>query len=159
MQFALNGFTPTSVVTTHRRHRAHYDHHRVAVVDVFNVVSRYSATLLVIAGSMAQTPASEWDLNPETIMVPAGGSVTLQPKITSGTANLALGSATSDSGITVSVTQPSVRTTENGAVTVTAGSAAGFYHYTVAGADSGASQTQSGWIVVGKPAATADENR
>src|SRR5439155_16576850 len=32
----------------------------------------YTATLLVISGTTANVPAAEWDLNPDTIMVPAG---------------------------------------------------------------------------------------
>ena len=117
----------------------------------------YSATLLVITGSITQPPAAEWDLNPDTIMVPAGGSVTLAPKIVSGTGSVTLNSQTSDNGITVALTQPSVTTTQTGTVTVTAGATPGpgFYHYTVTGTDNGGSQqTQSGWIVVGNQAAT-----
>ena len=105
----------------------------------------YSATLLVISGSLAATPASEWDLNPDTTMVAAGGTVTLQPKITSGTANVTLGAATtSDTGITVTVTQGSVTTSQNGTITVVAGNTPGFYHYTMQGIDSGATQSQGG---------------
>src|SRR5206468_10561123 len=48
----------------------------------------YTATLLVISGSSAP-PASEWDLNPDTTMVPANGSVTLSPNLTSGSATVA----------------------------------------------------------------------
>ena len=115
----------------------------------------YSATLLVISGTMAQTPGAEWDLNPDTIMVPAGGTATLQPKITSSSGTVTLSSATADNGITVTLTQPAITTAQTGAITVTAGANPGFYHYTVTGADnSGVSQTQGGWIVVGKPAAT-----
>ena len=114
----------------------------------------YSATLLVISGTMAQAPAVEWDLNPDTIMVPAGGSVTLSPKIVSGTGTVTLNSQQSDGGITVALTQPNVTATP-GTVTVTAGNTPGFYHYTVTGTDNtGTQQTQGGWIVVGNPAAT-----
>src|SRR5438552_9732669 len=54
----------------------------------------YTATLLVIGGSMAKLPANEWDLNPDTIMVPAGGNVTLHPAMVSGTGTVTLGSPT-----------------------------------------------------------------
>jgi hypothetical protein len=117
----------------------------------------YSATLLVIFGSTATPPASEWDLNPDTIMVAAGGSVTLNPKITSSSGSVTLGAPQSDTGITVTVTQSAITTTANGEVTVTAGSgtAPGFYHYSIPGTDaSSVTQTQGGWIVVGNPAAT-----
>ncbi len=114
----------------------------------------YTATLLVITGNSTATPGAEWDLNPDTIMLPAGGTVTLQPSITSGTANVTLMSEQADSGITVALTQPSLTTTQNGTVTVTAGNTPGFYHYTVTGSDGANTQTQSGWIVVGNSPAT-----
>jgi hypothetical protein len=115
----------------------------------------YTATLLVITGTMGQTPAAEWDLNPDTVMVAAGGTVTLRPKISSSAGTVTLTSSTSDSGITVTLTQPSLTTTQTGTVTVVAGATPGFYHYSVSGADhSGVTQTQGGWIVVGNPAAT-----
>ena len=45
------------------------------------------------------------DLNPDTIMVPAGGTATLHPKLLSaGTATLDL--PTSDAGVTVTTSQP-----------------------------------------------------
>jgi Glycoside hydrolase family 44/Fibronectin type III domain len=154
--FTLTGFTPSSVTT--------YTLASTAPTTITSSASAawsstmnfapYTATLLVVSGSEAATPASEWDLNPDTTMVAAGGTVTLQPKITSGTANVTLGSTTSDNGITVTVTQGSVTTTQNGTITVVAGNTPGFYHYTVQGTDSGATQTQGGYIVVGNPAAT-----
>jgi Glycoside hydrolase family 44 len=154
-QLTTNGFTPTSVVTY------------TLAVTAPTVITKatpawsstmtfapYTATLLVITGTTASSPASEWDLNPDTTMVAAGGTVTLQPKITSGTANVSLGAAQSDTGITVTVTQGSLTTTQNGTISVVAGNTPGFYHYTVQGTDSGATQSQGGWIVVGNPAAT-----
>jgi hypothetical protein len=114
----------------------------------------YSTTLLVISGTMTQPPAVEWDLNPDTIMVPAGGSVTLSPKVVSGTGTITLNSQQSDGGITVALTQPHVTSTP-GTVTVTADNNPGFYHYAVTGTDSaGTQQTQGGWIVVGTSAAS-----
>jgi hypothetical protein len=116
----------------------------------------YSATLLVIGGTMAQAPAVEWDLNPDTTMVPAGGEVKLTPKITSGTGSVTLNSTQTDSaGIVVSITQPNVTSTQNGSLNVISVSTPGFYHYSVTGTDStGTQQTQGGWIVVGNPAAS-----
>ena len=154
-QFTTNGFTPSSVAT-----------YTLAVTAQTTIAKAtpawsstmtfapYTATLLVITGSTASTPASEWDLNPDTTMVPAGGTVTLAPKITHGTASVSLGSAQSDTGITVTVGQGSLTTSQNGGITVVAGNTPGFYHFTVQGSDSGATQTQRGWIVVGNPAAT-----
>jgi len=154
-QLTTNGFTPSSVVT--------YTLAATAPTTIAKATpawsstmtfAPYTATLLVITGTTASTPASEWDLNPDTVMVAAGGTVTLQPTITSRTANVSLGSAQSDNGITVTVTQGNLTTAQNGTITVVAGNTAGFYHYTVQGTDSGATQTQGGWIVVGNPAAT-----
>ncbi len=156
VSFALNGFNPSTVVsytlaasapTTITASSSHAWSSTVTVAP-------YTATLLVISGSVAAAPASEWDLNPDTTMVAAGGTVILQPKITSGTANVALGAPQSDSGITVTVTQGSLTTSQNGTITVVTGNTPGFYHYSVPGTDTGATQTQGGWIVVGKPAAT-----
>jgi len=42
----------------------------------------------------------------------------------------------------------------NAEITVHAGSAPGFCHFTVTGSDGTATQNQGGWIVVGNPAAT-----
>jgi hypothetical protein len=122
----------------------------------------YTATLLVISGSLANTPSTEWDLNPDTIMVPADGTVTLSPTITKGTAGITLSSAVFDSfegsaactGGTITLTTPTITTTANGEITVNAGSTPGFCHFTVTGSDGTVTQTQGGWIVVGNPAAT-----
>jgi hypothetical protein len=122
----------------------------------------YTATLLLINGSVATPPASEWDLNPDTTMVAAGGTVTLQPEIISGTANVTLQSAVFDSfegaaacsGGTITLTSATVSSGQPGRITVTAGDTAGFCHFTVTGTDGTATQTKGGWIVVGNPAAT-----
>lgn len=114
----------------------------------------YSVTLLVINGA-GTVPASEWDLNPDTIMAPAVGTTTLKPMLTSGSSTVTLGTPTSDSGITVSVTAKTVTPSAPGSIAVTAGATPGFYHFSVPATDaSGAATSQSGWIVVGNPAAT-----
>lgn len=126
----------------------------------------YSATLLVVTGAPNSTPAAEWDLNPDTVQIPAGGSFTFQPKITSATSSAAtvtLGSAQFDSspaGLTLTIGTPLITQTPltgNGAITVASatGVAPGFYHFTVTGTDSGGvQQKQGGWVLVQKPAAT-----
>ena len=121
----------------------------------------YSATLLVLTGSMAQTPASSWDLNPDTTMVPASGTVMLAPKLISGSANVSLSNAVFDSfegasacSGTINITTSTISSGQPAEITVNAGSTPGFCHFTVTGTDSGATQTQGGWIVVGNPAAT-----
>jgi len=122
----------------------------------------YTATLLVISGSLATPPVSDWDLNPDTIMVAEGGTATLQPKITSGTATVTLSSAVFDayegaakcSGL-LALGGPSITTSQPGSITVTTGSASpGFCHYTVTGNDGTATQTEGGWIVIGNTPAT-----
>jgi fibronectin type 3 domain-containing protein len=161
-QFAFNGFTPTSVVS--------YTLAKTAPATITSSSSAwsstqtfapYTATLLVITGTTATTPVSSWDLNPDTTMVAAGGTVTLSPKITSGSANVNLGSAVFDayegaaacSG-TISLTTPTIVPGTPGEITVTAGNTPGFCHFTVTGSDGTATQNEGGWIVVGNPAAT-----
>jgi hypothetical protein len=121
----------------------------------------YSATLLVISGSMANVPASEWDLNPDTIMVPAGGTVTLQPKIIGGSANVTLSSPVFDSfegapacSGSLTLTTATITPTQPGKITVNAGGMPAFCHFTVTGSDGTVAQTQGGWIVVGNPPAS-----
>jgi fibronectin type 3 domain-containing protein len=127
----------------------------------------YTATLLVISGALAKTPAAEWELNPDSIQVAAGGTVTLAPMITSGSGSVTLSSAQVDTNYTangtqsgaggsaITITSPSITITQPGAISITAASTPGFYHFTVTGQDgSGANETQGGWIVVGNPAAT-----
>jgi len=122
----------------------------------------YTATLLVVSGTQSNVPAAEWDLNPDTIMVPAGGTVTLNPSITSGTGTVTLSNAAFDSyegasmcSGSLNITTAAVTTSTNGVIVVNAGNSPGFCHFSVSGTDSaGVTQAQGGWIVVGKPAAT-----
>jgi hypothetical protein len=114
----------------------------------------YTTTLLVATGSMS-SPSADWDLNPDTTMVPARGRTTLQPKIVSGSGTVTLGTPQSDHGITLVVTQPNLTSSQEGSISVSAGSAPGFYHFTVPSTDNaGVAQSQSGWIVVGNLPAT-----
>lgn len=159
VQFALNGFTPSTVTKYTVSSASSSSITATASAAWSSTISfaPYSATLLVISGSTPQLPDAEWDLNPDTIMVPTGGSVTLQPKITSASGMVTLGAPQSDAGITLNTTQSSLTTTQNGAITVASasGTAPGFYHFTVPGTDgAGVVQNQSGWIFVTKPAAT-----
>jgi hypothetical protein len=156
-QFALNGFTPSQVTT----YTLSKKNPKTIVASGTQAWSSslslppYSATLLVVTGSMAQLPNAEWDPNPDAIMVPANGTVTLSPKIVSGSGTVTLGTPQVDAGISLSVTQATISTGQNGAIVVTAGNNAGFYHFSIPGTDStGVLQRQSGWILVGNPAAT-----
>jgi hypothetical protein len=154
---ATNGFTP-SQVTSYTLSSTAPGSIVASAAQAFNstvTLPKYSVTLFVISGTTANNPATAWDPNPDTVMVPAGGTFTLQPAITSGSGTVTLGTPTFDTGITVAVTQGIVSTSTKGAVTVTAGNTPGFYHYVLAGTDNaGVTQNEGGWIVVGKPAAT-----
>ncbi len=93
-------------------------------------------------------------MNPDTIVVPANGTATLSPKFISGSGTVTLGSPSSQAGITVTTMNSTVNTGQQGSVQVTAGSTPGFYSYTVPATDSSSvSTSQSGWILVTKPAA------
>ena len=121
----------------------------------------YSITLLLITGTEASKPASEWYLNPDDLMIPASGTGTLHPAISSGSGPVTLSSAVFDayegasacSGSLVLINS-AITATLPGTITATAGSTPGFCHYTVTGSDGTATQTQGGWIVVGNPPAT-----
>jgi hypothetical protein len=162
--FTTTGFTPTNV-TTYTLSQSSPSSIVAGTSKAWSssmTFAPYTATLLVVSGSVASTPAAAWDLNPDTVMVPASGTVTLQPKMISGTANVSLTSAAFDSfegavactGGTITLTTPTITSIAPGEITVKAGSTPGFCHFTVTGTDSGATQTEGGWIVVGNPAAT-----
>jgi len=129
------------------------------------LIAPYSITLLVINGSEGSKPASEWYLNPDDLMIPASGTATLRPAISSGSSNVTLSSADFDayegaakcSG-SLTLTNATITATQPATITVNAGSTAGFCHYTVTGGDSTATQTQGGWIVVGNPPATLTQS-
>jgi hypothetical protein len=163
--FSPNGFTPSSVTSYTLASTAPNTITASSAGSWSSApmtVAPYSATLLVITGTTATKPGSEWDLNPDTIMVPAGGTVTLNPMLTSGTDNVILANPSFDAyegasacAGTMNITTTAITTTSNGAITVNAGATPGFCHFTVTGSDiTGVTQAQGGWIVVGKPAAS-----
>ena len=161
--FNFSGFTPSTVATYTLAATAPNTiaaTPAAAWASPINVAP-YSATLLVITGATGTLPSAEWDLNPDTIMVPAGGTVTLSPTITNGSGNVTLGNAAFDAyeGAaacpgSLSITTAGLSTSSRGAISVTASSTPGFCHFTVSGTDGTARQKQGGWIVVGNPAAT-----
>jgi hypothetical protein len=155
-QFSINGFTPQKV-TAYTLSSTNPTKIVASATTAWSSTMNfapYTATLLVVTGA-AQFPGAEWDLNPDTTMLAAGGKVILQPKVLSGAATVTLGTPQSDSGIIVTVTQPTLSSGHNGSITVTAGTTPGFYHYTVPSTDSGGvTQQQGGWIVVGNPPAS-----
>jgi len=119
----------------------------------------YSITLLVVSGSQPSKPASEWYLNPDDLMIPASGTGIVHPKIVSGTASVTLASAAFDAfeGIrpcrgSITLTDAAITTTKPATITINTSNSPGFCHYTVTGSDGTSTQTEGGWIVVGKPA-------
>jgi Glycoside hydrolase family 44 len=156
VQFTLNGFNPQQFksYTLSSANPTQIVASQAAKWSSSMSFAPYSATLLVVSGT-AQLPGADWDLNPDTTQLASGGTVVLQPKVTTGSATVTLGSPTFDSGITVVVNQPSVSKGHNGKITVTAGTTPGFFHYTVPSTDTnGMAQQQSGWILVGNPPAS-----
>jgi len=156
VQFTLNGFTPQQF-TSYTLSAANPNQIVTSQTTKWSSslsFAPYSATLLVVSGS-AQLPGADWDLNPDTTQVAAGGTVVLQPRVTAGSATVTLGTPTFDSGIGLVVNQPSLTKGQSGKITVTAGSNAGFFHYSVPSTDTnGVAQQQGGWILVGNPPAS-----
>ncbi len=155
-QFSLHGFTPQQF-TSYTLSAANPTQIVASSKTAWSssqTFAPYSVTLLVVTGK-SQLPGATWDLNPDTIMVAAGHTVTLLPKITSGSATVTLGTPQSDAGISLVVSESTLTPGVDGKITVTAGSTPGFYHYTVPSTDTtGVAQTQSGWILVGNPSAS-----
>jgi hypothetical protein len=161
--FNLNGFSPTSYVayTLSSTAPGSISASSSTAWNATQTFAPWSITLLVVNGSEGSTPASEWYLNPDDLMVPANGIGTLTPVITSGTANVTLTSAVFDEyeGApacrgTLGLANATITPSLPAMITVKTGSTPGFCHYTVTGSDGTATQTQGGWIVVGEPAAT-----
>jgi hypothetical protein len=156
-QINLNGFNPSQVTTFTL---AQSSPGSIVASSAQSWTSNwmfapYSATLLVISGSLAQSPSAEWDLNPDVTMAAASGTVVLRPKITSGSGTVTLTSVQSDSGVTIANTQPNLTASQTGTLTVTAGTTPGLYKFTVTGTDNlGVKQNQGGWILVANPAAS-----
>jgi Glycoside hydrolase family 44 len=155
-QFAINGFTPKQVTsyTLASTNPTQIVASKTAAWSATITFVPYTATLLVVTGT-SQLPGAEWDLNPDTTMVAAGGTVLLQPRVTSGSATVTLGVPTSDSGVSLVVSQPTLSAGHPGKIVATAGTTPGFYHYSVPSTDTaGVAQQQGGWILVGNPPAS-----
>jgi hypothetical protein len=160
-QFAINGFAPQQV-TTYTLSSTNPTKIVASSTTAWSSTTRfapYTATLLVLTGT-SKLPAAEWEPNPDTTMVAAGGKIVLHPRITSGSGTVTLGIPQSDSGITLTVTQPTLLSGKSGSIAATAGATPGFYHFTVPSTDSaGVAQQQGGWIVVGNAAASLTRRR
>ncbi|MGO9338703.1 MAG: glycoside hydrolase family 44 protein [Terracidiphilus sp.] len=161
--FNLNGFSPTTYVayTLSSTASGSIAASSSTAWNATQSFAPYTITLLVVNGSEASTPASEWYLNPDDLMVPAIGIGNLTPVIMNGTANVTLTSAVFDayegtpacSGV-LGLANATITPLLPGMIVVKPGSTPGFCHFTVTGSDGTATQTQGGWIVVGNPAAT-----
>ena len=165
--FNLNGFSPTTYVayTLSSTAPGSIAASSSTAWNATQSFAPYSITLLVITGTESSKPASEWYLNPDDIMVPASGSTAIHPAIFSGSANVTLTSAVLDAyegasacNGSLALTNPTITAATPATITVSAGSTAGFCHYTVTGNDGTATETQGGWIVVGNPAATLTQS-
>jgi hypothetical protein len=165
--FNLNGFSPSTYIayTLSSTASASIVASSSAAWSATQSFAPYSVTLLVLTGTESTKPASEWYLNPNDLMIPASGTATLHPAISSGSSPVTLSSAVFDayegapacSGSPV-LSNATITTTQPGTITVNAGSTPGFCHFTVTGSDGTATQTQGGWIVVGNPPATLTQS-
>ncbi len=165
--FSLNGFSPASYVayTLSSTSSSAISASTSTGWTATQSFAPYSITLLSITGNENPQPASEWSLNPDDLMIPASGTATLHPVLTSGAANVTLSSAVFDayegapacSG-SLTLTHAKITPTQPATITVDTGSTQGFCHYTVTGDDGTVTQTQGGWIIVGNPAATLTQS-
>jgi hypothetical protein len=162
--FNLNGFSATTYTayTISQSAATSISASSSAAWNGTQTFAPWTITLLVVNGSEGSTPASEWYLNPDDLMVPATETAMLHPAISSGSANVTLTSAVFDAyegaaactGGSLTLTNATITPAQMGTITVTAPSTPGFCHYTVTGNDGTATETQGGWIVVGNPPAT-----
>jgi hypothetical protein len=115
----------------------------------------YSATLVVVSGKPLHTVAEEWDLNPDTVLAPTSGQVTIYPTITGGNGPVTLTLATGTGGLSVKIVGKVLNSLANGEITLNTPAAPGFYSFTVTGKDSaGTVQTQQGWVLATVPASS-----
>jgi hypothetical protein len=163
VNFNINGFSPSTYTayTLASTSSSAISVSGSASWNAAQTFAPYSITLLAISGTETAKPQSEWYLNPDDLMIPASGSAVLYPALISGSTTVKLSSAVFDAyegvpacGGSLALTNPSITTSSPGVITVNAGSAPGFCHYTVTGSDGAATQTEGGWIVVGNPPAT-----
>lgn len=154
--FNLDNFTP-STVRTYTLSQANPTAIVFSPMKPFRstqTFAPYSATLLVVNGLDRTRVAEEWDLNPDTLLAPTSGTVTIAPTITSGTGTVTLTSATG-TGLTLTLTNKTVAPGANGLVTIKTPATPGLYSFTVTGQDSGGTvETQSGWVLATVPAGT-----
>jgi len=163
VSFNLAGFNPTS-----------YTSYTLSSINPTAIVSSqsqgwsntqsfapFTITLLVVNGSESAAPATEWHMQADDLMVPAGSTGLLNPQNYSGSTNVAITSAVFDafegapacSG-TLNITSSTIYQYWPAFIYFTAPTTPGFCHYTVTGNDGTGTTTQSGWIIVSNPSGT-----
>src|SRR5208337_1410383 len=144
VRFNLNGFSPATYVayTLSSTASGSIMASSSTAWNATQTFAPWSITLLVVNGSESLAPVSEWYLNPDDLMIPASGTGTLNPVITSGSAIVGLSSPMFDAyeGVpacsgTIALTNSVITPTQPATITVTAGSTPGFCHYSVSGSD------------------------
>ncbi len=143
--YTLSQAKPTAIVAS-----------KAAEWSATQTFAPYSATLIVVSGKLAHTIASEWDLNPDTLLAPTSGTVTIHPTITGGASGggpVTLTSAAGSGGVTLDITGNKLTSLANGDVAIHTPATPGLYSFTVIGRDSGGTlQTQQGWVLTTVPA-------
>jgi hypothetical protein len=172
VQFTISNFTPTTYqsYTLVSGSPTTIEATRSQPWSATQTFAPYSVTLVAISGNSASQPSANWGLNPDAVVVPAGGNVILQASgsqingsgVTPPPFTVTLSSAVFDAyegagacAGSIALTSPTIAANQPAQLTVTAPGTPGFCHVTVTGTDNnGVTETQGGWIVVGNPAAS-----
>jgi hypothetical protein len=142
--FTLSQAKPTSIVASKSR--------EWSATQTF---APYSATLVAVNGRTTHTIASEWDLNPDTLLASTSGEITIHPTITGGNGPVTLTEATGSGGMKLTIAGKVMNSLANGEINIKTPAAPGLYSFTVTGRDSdGTIQTQQGWVLATVPAST-----
>lgn len=156
VSFAIDAFDPatmTKFTLSQARPAAILASNPTAWSDT-QTFAPYSATLIVVKGKTTRTVAEEWELNPDTLLAPAPGEVTIHPTITGGNGPVTLTSAAGSGGVTLEITGKVMNQLANGSIVIKTPSAPGLYPFTVTAKDSaGTVETQQGWVLATVPAA------
>jgi hypothetical protein len=116
----------------------------------------YSQTLLVFQGTQ-DTGVVDWSIDRDCLMLIAGSRATLHVVASASRGNVHLLKVDAADGVAMTISGSRVSPAHGGTIDVVAGADPGFYRFTVTGKTSaGRVETQSGWIVVGKPGSLPD---
>jgi hypothetical protein len=157
VKFDLSGFTPATMqtFTLSQAKPTSIVASKSEAWSAAQTFAPYTATLIVVSGKSAKTIAESWDLNPDTLLAPTSGSVTIAPALTAGHGPVTLTSATGTGGLALTVNEATITSAATGKITIKAPSKPGLYSFTVTGQGSnGTEQTQTGWALATVPAAT-----